>query len=67
MRIQPVMNKLKGYNKNCKTQTQFESKNNSSNYTKPLHSYTGVASVDLAYISMFDTNIAKDLADMGLI
>ncbi len=31
------------------------------------HKYTGVASVDLAYASMFDKAIAKDLKLMGLI
>lgn len=31
------------------------------------HKYTGVASADLAYASMFDSAIAKDLKLMGLI
>ena len=31
------------------------------------HKYTGVASVDLAYASMFDNEIARDLKIMGLI
>lgn len=67
MRIQPVLN---GYNYNSKavkTQTQFESKNNSISQNKTHHRYTGVASVDLAYASMFDYSIAKDLKMMGLI
>ncbi len=67
MRIQPVFNRLNGYNRVSKAQTQFESKSNSfKDNCKPAR-YTGVASVDLAYASMFDTNIAKDLANMGLI
>ena len=67
MRIQPVFSKFNGYNRANKTQTQFERKNNSSHECiKPLR-YTGIASVDLAYVSMFDLNIAKDLASMGLI
>ena len=32
-----------------------------------IHKYTGVASADLAYASMFDSAIAKDLKLMGLI
>ena len=67
MRIQPIFNKLGGINKINKTQTQFESKNNSNKYIKPMHSYTGVASVDLAYASLLDDSIAGDLRDMGLI
>ena len=65
MRIQPVYNKL---NTNYFNKTQFESKNSSYlENNKPNHSYTGVASVDLAYASMFDSSIAKDLKLMGLI
>ena len=35
--------------------------------SKHVHKYTGVASTDLAYASMFDSNIARDLKLMGLI
>ena len=38
----------------------------SQNATKG-HKYTGIASVDLAYASMFDSAIARDLKLMGLI
>ena len=67
MRIQPIYNNL-NINKFNKAQTQFESKNNSYiENNKPSHSYTGIASVDLAYASMFDSSIANDLKLMGLI
>ena len=66
MRIQPVLNRINN-NKITKTQTQFESKNNSYAQNRLLHSYTGIASVDLAYASMIDSSIAKDLKIMGLI
>ncbi len=64
MRIQPVFNKYNYNNKVSKTQTQFERKNN---FIENRHAYTGIASVDLAYASMFDNSIAKDLKLMGLI
>ena len=64
MRIQPVFNKYNYNNKVSKAQTQFERKNN---FIENRHSYTGIASVDLAYASMFDNSIAKDLKLMGLI
>ncbi len=65
MRIQPVLSRYTNYNKTLKKQTLFESKNNPFGYR--THSYTGIASVDLAYASMFDNSIAKDLKMMGLI
>jgi len=66
MRIQPVFSKINN-NRISKAQTQFESKSNSAKEYRPSHIYTGVASVDLAYASMFDSSIAKDLKLMGLI
>ena len=48
-------------------QTGFESKNNIYAQKKTPHEYTGIASVDLAYASMFDSAIANDLKLMGLI
>ncbi len=66
MRIQPVYNRLNN-SKITKAQTQFESKNNSYADNKNHHLYTGVASTDLAYASMFDSAIARDLKLMGLI
>ena len=64
MRILPFMlNKTKNQNK-----PQFVSKNTNANAIKRQpHQYTGVASTDLAYASMFDSQIAKDLKLMGLI
>lgn len=66
MRILPLSN---GYNQINKTnknfQTQFE--RNDSLMPKSTHQYTGVASVDLAYASLFDSGIARDLKIMGLI
>ena len=64
MRIQPVFNRNK-YNK--LNNTQFERKNNNIPYARTKHQYTGVASVDLAYASMYDNAIARDLKLMGLI
>lgn len=64
MRILPLTN---GFNsiKTNNSQTRFE-RNNTVN-PQANHQYTGVASVDLAYASMFDYEIAKDLKLMGLI
>ena len=68
MRIQPVINSYKAnsstFNNANKNQTQFE-KNDIS--TVPHHQYTGVPSIDLAYASMYDSAIARDLKLMGLI
>ena len=52
-------------NKSNNIQTQFERKTNNSH--RGNHKYTGVASTDLAYASMFDSAIARDLKLMGLI
>lgn len=66
MRILPITNGYNQVNKtNKKIQTQFE--RNSSFGAVSAHRYTGVASADLAYASMFDSAIAKDLKLMGLI
>lgn len=66
MRIQPAMFKSNFAQRNIKKmQTQFERKDNFKNSAK--HEYTGVASVDLAYASMFDNAIAQDLRTIGLI
>jgi len=67
MRLQPIINRLNNNNKAVKMQTQFERNNNSIVQNKIPHSYTGIASVDLAYASMFDNSIARDLKLMGLI
>ena len=65
MRILPLTNGFSQINKKNNSQTRFE-RNETVN---PLanHQYTGIASVDLAYASMFDNEIAKDLKLMGLI
>ncbi len=66
MRIQPAMFKSNFTQRNLKKlQTQFERKNSFQNGFK--HTYTGVASVDLAYASMIDNNIAQELRTIGLI
>ncbi len=66
MRIQPAMFKSNFTKRNTKKlQTQFERKNDFQN--RPKHQYTGIASVDLAYASMFDSAIAQDLRTIGLI
>ncbi len=66
MRIQPAMFKYNFAQRNLnKLQTQFERNNNIQARRK--HEYSGVASVDLAYASMIDNNIAKDLRTIGLI
>ena len=67
MRIQPVYNSLNQNRRISKTQTQFESSSNSINIKRSPHLYTGIASVDLAYASLLDSSIAKDLKLMGLI
>lgn len=68
MRISPLMFQ---YNpkKTQNTQTKFERNNTSLNNLSraPRHQYTGVASADLAYASLFDNAIARDLKLMGLI
>jgi len=65
MRIQPAKS-IMNNNKITKAQTQFESKNNPQ-CCNQVHRYTGIASVDLAWASMFDSQIARDLKLMGLI
>ena len=64
MKILPLTNSYKPFNKINNTQTRFERK---SEVTPENHQYTGNVSVDLAYASMFDSAIANDLKLMGLI
>ena len=75
MRLAPVAQR---YNTGIRTgisniskssQTQFERNSSINSVTCPHspHQYTGEASADLAYASMFDSAIAKDLKLMGLI
>ena len=67
MRILPALNLNRNFiNSSSGTHTKFVSKNQAK--TNPqVHKYTGIASADLAYASMFDSAIAKDLKLMGLI
>ena len=79
MRLAPVAHRYNtGIKNSSKSQTQFERNNssvsNSSSCNSNLngcphcaHQYTGEACADLAYASMFDNAIAKDLKLMGLI
>ena len=68
MRIFPVINSNSFVNKAKYTQSKLQN-NNFSNHQKirSAHQYTGVACADLAYASMFDSAIARDLKLMGLI
>ena len=68
MRIQPAINLNRSFvNNSCRVCKKND--NNSMNLNQKIHShkYTGVASADLAYVSMFDSAIARDLRLMGLI
>ena len=65
MRILPLTNSFNQIKKTNNSQTRFERNEVASHLAN--HQYTGVASVDLAYASMFDYEIAKDLKLMGLI
>ena len=66
MRILPVhKSNSSAVNKNNLNAAIFERKNNFAPCTR--RQYTGQASVDLAYASLFDNAIAKDLKLMGLI
>jgi len=67
MRILPVLQANRNFVNNT-----YNSRNNKSNVVhnsqnNKSHKYTGIPSVDLAYASMFDNEIARDLKLMGLI
>ncbi len=67
MRIVPVThNYNSGANNSKNILTRFES-NGYYSQRGHAHKYTGEVSYDLAYVSMFDSKIAKDLKLMGLI
>ena len=66
MRIQGFVNKNNRYKNFNNNETKFERKNNTQQRPQH-HQYTGVVSADLAYASLFDNEIAKDLKLMGLI
>ncbi len=66
MRILPLLNLNKHVNNRPnKTNTQLKGIDTISPNT--AHTYTGNASVDLAYASMVDATIANDLKSMNLI
>jgi len=68
MRIQPVISSYNSLKRLSKNQTQFErNENNIRAAHRGNHQYSGNWSVDLAYASLVDKNIANDLRDMGLI
>ena len=68
MRIFPVINSNSFVNKAKYTQSKLENNNFSNPQNlRCAHQYTGIACADLAYASMFDSAIAKDLKLMGLI
>ena len=67
MRVLPVINSYKMNKSKVRQTTQFERKTNTVDSIRGKHKYTGVASTDLAYASMFDVEIARDLKLMGLI
>ena len=64
MRVLPLINFNRSF-VNANKSAHVNRENNFSN--KVAHRYTGVASTDLAYASIFDNEIAKDLKLMGLI
>ena len=64
MRILPLMNINRSFVNSNKG--AFNKVEDNKNNLK-AHKYTGQASVDLAYASMFDNAIARDLKLMGLI
>ena len=67
MRIQPAVNLNRSFvNNSCRV---CKKNNNEvmNNQRVHGHKYTGIASADLAYASMFDNAIARDLKLMGLI
>jgi len=67
MRIHPALNLNKSFiNGSSVAHTKLPNKNQ-PNASTQIHKYTGIASTDLAYASMFDSAIAKDLKLMGLI
>lgn len=68
MRILPIIT----FNRSFDNKTKYTHNNLSENSTLKhspgrAHQYTGVACADLAYASMFDSAIARDLKLMGLI
>lgn len=69
MRILPAVYSQRNFVNNSKNMTtnKVENKTYVNQYKSHIQNYTGVASADLAYASMFDSAIARDLKLMGLI
>ena len=68
MRVLPVFSSNRSFvNNGKKVHSKIENSSLASQNLKQAHKYTGVVSADLAYASMFDSAIAKDLKLMGLI
>ena len=69
MRILPAVYSQRNFVNNSKNMTtnKVENKTFVNQYKSHIQNYTGVASADLAYASMFDSAIARDLKLMGLI
>lgn len=69
MRALPVTFSNRSFIQNSKNaHKKIENSNSTNNIqNNTAHKYTGIASRDLAYASMFDSAIARDLKLMGLI
>ena len=69
MRILPAVYSQRNFVNNSKNMAtnKVENKTYVNQYKSHIQNYTGVASADLAYASMFDSAIARDLKLMGLI
>ncbi len=66
MQILPVLKTCRLATSKNAHPAQF-SRNNAKTQYRPYHKYTGNVSADLAWASMFDNKIAKELKMMGLI
>ena len=69
MRILPIAHSNRSFvnsSKNAHKKIDNSQLNQQTPY-RGAHKYTGIASRDLAYASMFDSAIAQDLKLMGLI
>ena len=69
MRVLPILHSNRSFvnsSKSAHKKLENSQLNQQTQY-RGAHKYTGVASRDLAYASMFDSAIAQDLKLMGLI
>ena len=68
MRILPIKHTGRSFDHNSNNVARkADVLNDGHSQQRYIHKYTGVASTDLAYASMFDSNIARELKLMGLI